>query len=390
MTTEERRNSVKASSQRDQLDKILQQHLQRLATARHIKHAVTAVESMDGSFRWSAAEGIARPDGTPMTPETPFWIASITKLFTAAAVLKLHEQGLVSIDQPMAAYLPGRLIQGLHQLKGVDYTGKITLRHLLGHSSGLPDYIEIHRKDEKSLFDAILAEGDMSWSFEDLVEIVRDVNSPFFPPQPLAAKNKRVRYSDTNYQILIAIIEETTGQPLREAFGEMFYRPLGLQQTFHPGRAPAGPVPTAACVWYKEEPLDIPQAMASFKDPFSTTGDLLVFMRALLRGDLFDDPATVKLMHAEWNRFGFSISPVGPGWPIEYGLGMMRMLPPRTLTPFRPSPEIIGHTGATGSWLFYCPPLDILLAGDVSQITAGPVPFQFVPKILRALKPYFS
>jgi len=390
MTAEDRRNPVKSAAKTDELEKILQQHLFRLAAARHINHAVAAVESMDGSFKWSGAEGIARHDGTPMTPETPFWIASITKLFIAAAILKLHEQGRISIDQPMAAYLPGSLINGLHRLKGVDYTEKITLRHLLGHSSGLPDYIEIHRNDEKSLFNKLLEEGDMSWDIEDLAGIVRDVDAPLFQPQPLEAKKKRVRYSDTNFQLLIATIEEITGQPLHEAFGEMFYKPLGLQQTFHPGRAPAGPVSTAASVWYKEKPLNIPQAMASFKDPFSTTGDLLVFMRALLRGEIFDDPATVKHMHTEWNRFGFSISPVGPGWPIEYGLGMMRFKVPRILTPFRYFPELIGHTGATGSWLFYCPPLDILLVGDVSQITAGPVPFQFVPKILRVLMPYFK
>jgi D-alanyl-D-alanine carboxypeptidase len=130
--------------------------------------------------------------------------------------------------------------------------------------------------------------------------------------------------------------------------------------------------------------------MSSFQDLYSTVGDLMVFMRALIRGELFDDPATVNLMHGEWNQFGFSISPVGPGWPIEYGLGMMRLRYPRILTPFRPVPDIIGHTGASGSWLFYCPPLDLLLAGNVSQITAAAVPFQFVPKLLRALKPFFS
>jgi len=389
MINKRRSSSVKSTAKPGELETILQQHLQRLAAGRQIKHAVAAVESLDGSFAWSGAEGIARPDGTPMTPETPFWIASVTKLYIAAAILKLHEQGRISIEQPMAAYLPGNLINGLHRLKGVDYTEKITLRHLLGHSSGLPDYIIIRRKNEKTLFEKILEKGDMSWSLEDLLGIVRDVNSPFFPPQPLEAKKKRVRYSDTNYQLLIAIIEGTTGQPLHEAFEEMFYQPLGLQHTFHPGRAPADPFPPAASLWHKEKPLDIPQAMASFKDPFSTTGDLLIFMRALLRGELFDDLGTVKLMYTDWNRFGFSISPVGPGWPIEYGLGMMRMLVPRSLTPFRPFPEFFGHSGATGTWLFYCPPLDLILAGGVSQITAGPVPFQFVPKILRALKPYF-
>ncbi len=385
MTVEERRDPVELSEKRDELQTILQQHLRRLAASKHIHHAVAAVESMDGSYRWSGAEGIVDADGTPMTTDTPFWIASVTKLFIAAAILKLHEQGRVSIRQPMADCLPGSLIHGLHRLKGVDYTGRITLRHLLGHSSGLRDYIEIHRKGEKSLFDAILEDGDMSWSLKDIVGIVRDVNSPFFPPQPLDAKKRKVRYSDTNYQLLIAIIEEATGQPFHEVFGEMFYKPLGLRNTFHPGRAPVGVAVPAAAVWYKERALHIPQAMASFGDPFSTTGDLLTFMRALLRGEVFDDPATVNLMCAEWNRFGFSISPVGPGWPIEYGLGMLRMRAPRILTPFRPFPEFIGHTGATGSWLLYCPRLDVLLAGDVSQITAGPVPYQFVPGILRTM-----
>jgi CubicO group peptidase (beta-lactamase class C family) len=90
-------------------------------------------------------------------------------------------------------------------------------------------------------------------------------------------------------------------------------------------------------------------------------------------------------MCGEWNRFGFSLSPLGPGWPIEYGLGIMRFRYPRFLAPIKPVPEIIGHTGVSGSWLFYCPDLDMILAGDVSQITAGAVPFQFVPKILRVL-----
>ncbi|RQD74742.1 MAG: class A beta-lactamase-related serine hydrolase, partial [Candidatus Syntrophonatronum acetioxidans] len=143
MTIKENKNSVKLSVPEKELAKLLQQHLHLLLAARHIHHAVAAVESMDGSFKWLGAEGIARPDGTPMTPETPFWIASITKLFTAAAILKLHEQGRLSIEQPMAACLPGNIIKGLHSFKGVDYTEKINLGHLLSHSSGLPDYIII-------------------------------------------------------------------------------------------------------------------------------------------------------------------------------------------------------------------------------------------------------
>ncbi len=374
----------------DGLNAILDEHLDRLAAGRHIHHAVAAVEKVDGSYRWTGSRGIARIDGTPMTAETPFWIASITKLFIASVTLKLHEEGRVCIDRPMDAYLPGNITRGLHRFRGTDYTDQITLRNLLEHSSGLPDYIEIRRKGEKSLFECILEQGDTSWSREDMVDIVRDVDSPFFPPQPATVEKKRIRYSDTNYQLLCGVIEAVTGKHLPQVLDEMLYQPLGLRQTFPVERMPTEPALRPAAIWHAGEALYIPRAMASFGDPFSTVGDLITFMRALLDGTIFDDPATGRLMTAKWNRFDFSISPVGPGWPIEYGMGMMRMLPPRILTPFRPAPEIVGHTGSTGSWLFFCPALDLLLAGNVSQVTAGPVPFQFVPRLLRAVAPYLT
>ncbi|NPV75958.1 MAG: beta-lactamase family protein [Anaerolineae bacterium] len=370
------------------LEAILKQSLQDLVKTKHIKHAVLAIESMAGPFKWSGAEGIAQPDGTAMTPETPFCIASVTKLFIAATILKLHEQRQISIDESMAAYLPDSLIKGLHRIGTVDYTKKITLRHLLEHSSGLPDYLEIHTKDKKSIFDIVIEEGDRSWSIQDFMDIVREVNAPLFAPQPLEARHKKVRYSDTNYQLLIAIIKEVTSQSLHKVFNEMIYEPLGLKQTFHPGTSPSGSISEVATLWYKDQPLNIPKALASFGDLNSTVGDLLIFLRALISGMIFDDPATIKFMCREWNRFGFSLSPVGPGWPIEYGLGIMRFRYPRFLTPLNPLPEVIGHTGVSGSWLFYCPSLEMLMAGDVSQITAGGVPFQFVPKIIRSLQSY--
>ncbi len=372
------------------LEAILYQHLQHLMKTKHIKHAVLAVESMDGSFKWSGAEGIAHPDGTIMTPDTPFFIASVTKLYIAGVILKLHEQGRISIEQPMASYLPNKLINCLHRSGTEDHTGKITVRNLLEHSSGLPDYLEIHTKDKKSIFNIVIEEGDRSWSIQDFVDIVRDVNTPIFAPQPLEAKKKKVRYSDTNYQLLIAIIKEVTGQSLHEVLQDMIYEPLGLSKTFHPGIVPSGCIPKAAKLWYKDQVLNIPEALKSFGDLYSTADDLFAFMRALISGKIFDNPSTSKIMCKEWNRFGFSLSPVGPGWPIEYGLGIMRFRYPRFLTLFNPLPEVIGHTGVSGSWLFYCPALEIMLAGNVSQITAGAAPFKFVPQIIRSLQPHYK
>jgi CubicO group peptidase (beta-lactamase class C family) len=361
--------------------------LDSLVSQGRIKHALVAVESGDQSFRWVGAAGDAHPDGTSMREDTPFWIASVTKLYIAAAIVKLHEQGRVELEEPISAYLPPSLIDGLHRLNGADHTDEITVRHLLGHSSGLPDYLEDAPEGEESLMDRLI-EHDRSWTTEDAIRIAREELTPRFAPQPLDARRQKISYSDTNYQLLIAIIEAVTGQPLHAVFQEMFYEPLHLEQTFHPG-SPAEPDLEPATVWFEDQPLDVPLAMRSFRDLVSTADDTLAFIRALVHGEVFDDPATLEVMKrwGSWNRFGFSLdpAPTSPTWPIQYGLGMVRLHIPRIFSPLRPVPPVIGHTGISGAWLFYCPELDVQLSGTVGQMTAGAVPFRFVPSLLRVL-----
>ena len=389
------RNQTKQSdhtAEAEGLAASLQELLEGLVAMEQVRHAVVAVERGDGSFCWVGAQGEANPDGTPMQADTAYWIASVTKLYIASAIWKLYEQGRIAVDERMATYLPAERISGLHRMSdGVDRTDEITLRHLLGHSSGLPDYLEERPEGGKSLFDQIFEQGDRSWSLDEAMEIVRDRLTPYFVPQPLHAEKKKIRYSDTNYQLLIAIIEAVTGQPLHAVFAEMFYQPLGLKQTFHPGNSPAEPVGPLATVWHEDDPLDIPLAMQSFRDLNSTIDDQLAFMRALVQDQVFEDPATLGLMMSDWNTFPFSLNPapLSPKWPIAYGLGMMRLAMPRLFTPFRPIPPVVGHTGVSGSWLFYCEELDTFLAGTVDQMTAGAVPFRFIPRLVGVLAASF-
>ena len=362
----------------------LEQLLQQLAAPRSIQHAVVAVEKGDGTFRWSGAVGDAHPDGTPMRPDTPIWIASVTKLYIASSVLKLHERDLIRLDAPMSTYLPRTLIGGLHLLGSVDYTEQITVHHLLGHLTGLPDYFDDGPSGGKTLIEQVI-ERDFAFTIDDTLDTVRHRLTPHFPPQPLHAPRPKVSYSDTNYQLLIAIIEVVTGQPIHAALADLLFEPLGLEYTWHPAAQPESVNP--ATLWIDKQPLHIPLAMRSFGDLSSTADDLLKFMRVLIRGEVFDDPATVDLMTQSWHTFGFSLNPIrtSPGWPIQYGLGMMRFHVPRLFSPLRPTPPMIGHSGATGSWLFYCPDLDVYLAGTVDQVAAAAVPFRFVPKVLHVL-----
>jgi CubicO group peptidase (beta-lactamase class C family) len=116
----------------------------------------------------------------------------------------------------------------------------------------------------------------------------------------------------------------------------------------------------------------------------------MAFLRALVSGTLFADPATAEIMRGHWNRFPFPRDRAalrGPGWPIEYAMGMMRFSLPRFFNLGRAMPAVIGHSGSTGTWLFYCPALDLYLSGAVDQATAGAVPYRVIPRLLRIFEP---
>jgi len=378
------------------LEARLDSMLDRLISRKDLHSVVAAVESRDGSFRWNGARGRVSPDGPPMAPDTPWFVASITKLFIASVVLRLVEEGELELGDRIVDRLPGRITERLHVLDGEDRTDRITVEHLLAHASGLPDFIEDHPvaggegpdADRRSLVDRLVEEGDRAFPLEAVADRVRERLRPHFPPQPLDGSRIRIRYSDTNYQLLIGIVEARRDRAFAEVLEALVLEPLGLEHTWLPGRPRGGgPEPVAAALYAGPERVDFPLFFQSIFDLNSTCGDLLRFLRAGAEGRLFRDPSTWGRMATARGRFSFPRDRASlrqPGWPIEYGLGVMRFRLPRAFTPLSRVPEVVGHTGSTGTWLFHAPEPDLYLVGAVSQITAGAVPFRWVPRMLRA------
>lgn len=366
----------------------LERLLQKVLAERKVRHIGLGAAAIDGSWEWSDAAGDANPDGTPMASDTPWFLASVTKLYIASVVLRLYEQGLIDLNAPIPTYLPDELRTGLHVRDGVDQTAEITVTHLLAHATGLPDSLVEHRKGERDLVTEIEA-GDVAFTFEEAVERVRSL-MPHFPPSDLTDARPKVRYSDTNYQLLMVIAEQVSGQSMGELHRRFLLEPLGLRQTWFPGDQPADEVGRPATPWLRDWPLqDRPMALRSLGDLFSTTTDVLSFGRALFSGQVFADQATGRLLHRRFNRFGFprSVASVAsPAWPIEYGLGMMRFAPSRAMAMGRQLPPLLGHTGSTGSWLWYSPPLGLLLAGTADQATKAALPFRKIPLALNGLR----
>lgn len=363
-----------------EVDERLTDLLEATVSRGGLHHAMIAVTSADGTERWSGAAGAADVGDSPLAPDTPFFIASVTKRFIATLVLQAFERGELGLDDRLIDHLPAETTAKLHVLKGVDHTPKITIRHLLSHTSGLPDYWDKPNTGRPSLFHDLAARQDRAWTFDDMIRMVREEHTPHFPPQDLDADRQRAHYSDTGFQLLIATAEAAAGRPFATLLSERILTPLGLGHTWLPGRSrPAAATAPPAPVCVKDRPVELPRMLESSNDLFSTTSDLLRFQQALLAGELFERPDTVELFTERSNLLRNMI-------PNRYGLGTWVFSVNRLIAPGRRPATLVGHAGVTGTWLFHCPELDLHLAGSIDQATtrARSAPFRLMARILRA------
>jgi CubicO group peptidase (beta-lactamase class C family) len=359
----------------DDVDARLTGLLESLVARRGVHHANLAVTSGDGKRRWSAASGPAGADDHPLRPDTPFFIASVTKRFIITLVLQAYERGELELTAPINSYLPAEVITGLHVLGGIDRTPEITVRHLASHTSGLPDHFE-KRREGPSLYERLAAGQDLGWTFEDTIRTTREQQRPHFEPQDLTAARQKARYSDTGFQLLIRIVETVTDRSFADVLTERILGPLGLAHTWLPGRRPPDPATGAPSPLYaKQRRVELPSMIESCNDLFSTTGDLLTFQRALLDGRLFSDPRSLELLTERRNRL--RNIPI-----LRYGLGTMFFRVGRLMSSGRRPVTLVGHSGATGTWLFHCPELDLHLVGTVDQAAGQAIPFPFMARCL--------
>ncbi|GAA3472105.1 serine hydrolase domain-containing protein [Nonomuraea roseola] len=359
----------------DDVDARLTGLLESLVAQRGVHHANLAVTSGDGKQRWSAASGPAGADDHPLRPDTPFFIASVTKRFIITLVLQAHERGELELAAPINSYLRAEMITGLHVFRGIDRTSAITVRHLASHTSGLPDYFE-KRREGPSLYERLAAGQDLAWTFEDAMRITREQQRPHFEPQDLTAARQKARYSDTGFQLLIRIVETVTGRSFAELLTERIIGPLGLTHTWLPGHRPPDPATAAPSPLYaRQRRVELTSMIESCNDLFSTTGDLLTFQRALLDGQLFSDARSLELLTERRNRL--RNIPI-----LRYGLGTMFYKVGRLMSLGRRPVTLVGHSGATGTWLFHCPELDLHLVGTVDQTKGQAIPFRFMARCL--------
>lgn len=159
----------------------------------------------DGATLFIKGYGIADVENdVPVTPETVFDIASVTKTFTAAAIMRLADSGRVNIDRPVREYLP----------EAPESWSRITVRHLLSHTSGLPET------------DVPLVNG--AWLAD---YTTRQMLEHAFTRPVAAGPGASFLYSDLGYFLLGAIIERVTGMRYGEFLDRTFFAPFEMRAT---------------------------------------------------------------------------------------------------------------------------------------------------------------
>ncbi|TDE12278.1 serine hydrolase domain-containing protein [Jiangella asiatica] len=285
------------------------------------------VEVRDGDERWTSARGERDPSASsPEAVETTdlFRVGSVTKSMVTTVLLQLVDEGRLGLDDPVAGHLPGVL----------PYKEPITVRQLLGHTSGVPDYfVDVYPSLARRSADDVERNLLRYYRPEQLVGIATQRPLDFAPDQYYS-------YSNTGYYVIGLLIEEITGNAIEDELARRVFEPAGLTDTSFPRFSPVIDGEHANAYYATEHPgephIDTtrlsPTQLWAAGAVVSTSTDINTFFRAMFDG---------TLVPAELLAEAFELTTQSRG---TYGLGI-QAAPAEC-------PEIAGgiaygHTGGT-------------------------------------------
>jgi len=314
------------------LGRRLQQALDKAVagSSGRIPGAILHVERL-GHGSWTGTAGLGRLDpDVAIRPGDRFRAGSIAKPFVATTVLQLVEHGRFTLDAALPDVLSAEVTGRFPS------AAKITVRMLLGHRSGLPDW-------STPATDAAAArDPGRVWKVSEFLDLAA-AQKPAFTP------GARYEYSNTNYTLLGLIIEHATDRSWRQEVTERIIKPLGLKATVVPApgnRSAMGP-DAHGYLEVNNKVLDLTSVDPSMAGAagghalVTTVGDLVRFLDALLTGRLFQHRETLRAMLA----FEPAYDPAEPG-QVGYGLGLQRRVFPGGV-------ETIDHLGGAVGYFAY-------------------------------------
>ena len=231
-----------------------------------------------------ASVGLANVEGEErMQPDAISDAGSVTKVFVGALFLQLQEEGILDLDDPVSEYLDW-----------IPRGDLISLRRLLNHTSGLPEFI-----NTPGYLNALIESfvTGVVWTPRQIIE--HALNAPFdFDP------GTRYGYSNTNYMILGLIAEQVTGDKVSNQFRQRFFEPLGMRNTYLAGEEA---VSNRAAPYQWDAVNGVLIDISSFNynwlwvagGAVTTSEDMLIFAQALFRGEVLEEDSLTEMLTSD-------------------------------------------------------------------------------------------
>ena len=324
-----------------QLNSQLNAVLNERRTALNVPSISASIIFPDGST-WSTAVGMSDVEAArAATTSTPFVVGSVSKTFVAAAILKLLDEGALSLDDPLSNWLPS-----------YPRAGQITLRMLLTHTSGVFNLYESPKYTR-----IVVNRPHRIWTPQMVLDKLG--GAPYCDPGAC------YHYSNTGFILLGMVIEKETGKTLGTFWRERFFTPLGMANTYFQGD---GPPPADSARGYKKTKSgNVVINDGSTYRPTASEGtviwaaggivasarDIAIWGRALYGGDVLSDASLARMT-------AFTFHPEKQGG--YYGMGT-RM---RQYQGY----NIEGHTGtlrAFNAAMWYLPELDLTVVVETNR-----------------------
>lgn len=315
---------------------------------------------------------LAKSKEDSISIDNPFYTASVTKMFTATAIGILKDRKQLNFEDKITRYLPDSLITNLHVLDGKNYSNELTIAHLLQHTSGLPDYFTDSTNDESpNIINQLLMNQNKLWSTEEMIQFSKDKMTPHFIP------GEGYYYTDTEYVLLALIIENVSGLSLDEFFQQNIFQPLRMNSSYINLKSKAIdnklPVVKFYASQYELSSLKSLSADWGGGGLVSTTHDLIAFLKAYNADKIVKKDTRLAMQNWVKETKG-----------MNYGFGI-RQVSLGELTNTESDLQLIGHSGSTASFLWYCPQLDTYISGTFNQLEASKSALVLVLDILKEI-----
>lgn len=293
--TDDQRDSLALHYDPAKADKKIDEYIKNL----HRKSAFNGnvLIARDGKIIYEKAIGWAdHLHRDSLRIDSKFELASVSKPFTATAILMLAEDGKLRLDQDVKEFFP-------------DFPyDSITVKMLLTHRSGMMNYVyfidDIWRKEKRDQKKGV--------SNQEVMKIIAERK-----PNPYTKPGNRFHYNNSNYMVLAAIVEKVSGKKFSEFMEENLFKPLGLKNTAVYSKAEHDKIPVDVVghdrTWRRSVVQNFLDGPVGDKGIYSTVKDLYLFDRALRSGRVLKQ-ATLDSAYAPHNKMERGHFNYGYGW----------------------------------------------------------------------------